>query len=343
MFDEMSMIGKRSLGQIDFLLRAGTGNNEMFGGLNVIFLGDHGQLPPVSDERGYSWDTCKHKKSSPHCCCKNIPPKCAAIHRGDQKAGAKFWHVRGLEVYEHITHQGHVFYLTTIQRCSGKDMLSSEFRDVQMAARGGYLTKEHHSWLYKNCSIHAAKQRGEWGEFQTATKLVATRAMRDKINAADLESLVSSGKPSIVVPAIDNDTRWLQLGEDKKRLHDVLHLAIGQRVMINWNLTVKHGLVNGTRGLVADVLVNAKGLPVAVILMVKKSGVGTNGYSGPEWPHDTAYGAPPDGHCFVAIGTKDETHMFGDFYATRTQFPLMVAAALTVLTQSRLRMHHSTI
>ena len=72
-FDEMSMIGKRSLGQIDFLLRAGTGNDEMFGGLNVIFLGDHGQLPPVSDERGYTWDTCKHKKSSPHCRCKNTP------------------------------------------------------------------------------------------------------------------------------------------------------------------------------------------------------------------------------------------------------------------------------
>ena len=37
--DEMSMVGRRSLGQVDFLLQCARGNKELFGGLNVILVG----------------------------------------------------------------------------------------------------------------------------------------------------------------------------------------------------------------------------------------------------------------------------------------------------------------
>ena len=329
LFDEMSMVGKRSLGHIDALLRAGTGSDVMFGGLNVIFLGDHGQLPPVKDERGYSWDTCKHMKDGVGCRCRPNQPKCGATHKGDKKTDAKYWHLKGLDAYEHITQNGHVFYLTTIQRCSGTDLVCEQFRQVQMAARGGTLTEDDHTWLFNHCSIKAAQARGELAEFDTATRLVSTRAMRDRINAEDFSNLATA-QASIIVKAIDSDIQWLQLPEIHKRLHDTLHLAIGQRVMINWNLTVKHGLVNGTRGNVADVLVNSKGIAVAVILIVKQHGNGTNGYSGPQWPHSTAYGSPPSGHCFVAIGRQDEHCNIGGVLAVCSQFPLMEAAALTV-------------
>lgn len=48
--DEMSMIGRRSLGYIDELMRQATGNaNEKFGGLNIILVGDHGS--PTSGKR----------------------------------------------------------------------------------------------------------------------------------------------------------------------------------------------------------------------------------------------------------------------------------------------------
>ena len=338
--DEMSMIGKTSLGHIEKMMRHATGKEEMFGGLNVILLGDHGQLPPVSDGRCYSWDSCKHKKNSPHCRCTDNT--CGAVHRGDWKDTCTHWHRKGLEAYEHITNSGHVFYLTTIQRCSGSDDLSQEFREVQMAARGGTLTQKEHDWLYQHCSIKAHQTRGTLGEFESATRLVATRKLRDQVNAADMEQLIRNGAPSIVVKAMDSDTQWLTLKEDEKRLHDELALAIGQNVMVNWNLTVKHGLVNGTRGVVAEVLVNAKNIPVAVILAVKKGGDGHPGYSGPEWPHETTYGPAPAGHCFVAIGMKTEEHSFGGKPQTRTQFPLMEAAALTIhkaqgLTLARVR------
>ena len=48
--DEMSMVGRRALGHISHLLALGTGqHNQPFGGISVILVGDHGQLPPVKD------------------------------------------------------------------------------------------------------------------------------------------------------------------------------------------------------------------------------------------------------------------------------------------------------
>ena len=37
--DEMSMVGRRSLGQVDFLLQLARGSKDRFGGLNVILVG----------------------------------------------------------------------------------------------------------------------------------------------------------------------------------------------------------------------------------------------------------------------------------------------------------------
>ena len=41
--DEMSMVGRRALGQIDEMLRQATGCESDFGGLSVILVGDHGR------------------------------------------------------------------------------------------------------------------------------------------------------------------------------------------------------------------------------------------------------------------------------------------------------------
>ncbi|XP_057335407.1 uncharacterized protein LOC130674157 [Microplitis mediator] len=51
--DEVSMIGRNRLNQIDTRLQQITGNNSPFGGLSVIFVGDLRQLPPVMDKPIY--------------------------------------------------------------------------------------------------------------------------------------------------------------------------------------------------------------------------------------------------------------------------------------------------
>jgi hypothetical protein len=43
--DEMSMVGRRSLGQVDALLQKACGNKELFGGLNIILVGEYARAP----------------------------------------------------------------------------------------------------------------------------------------------------------------------------------------------------------------------------------------------------------------------------------------------------------
>ena len=45
--DERSMVGRVMLGRVDARLQEGMGKPLLYGGVNVIFLGDDHQLPPV--------------------------------------------------------------------------------------------------------------------------------------------------------------------------------------------------------------------------------------------------------------------------------------------------------
>ena len=331
-FDEMSMMGKRQLGQIDHMMRHGTGNlDQPFGGLNVIFFGDHGQLPPVKDERCFSWAKCKYERSSPDCKCHN--QSCPAYHAGDWKVGVQHWHREGLKAYEHVSKQGNVFYLKTIERCKGEGGRHEQFRDVQLALRDGESNEGHHAWLWKHCSKAAIESRGEIDSFANATRLVCTKKMRDQVNAEAAEAMIEGGAPSLVVHATDTDARIGQHGEgneDSVRFLTELTLCVGMEVMVNKNLCVKHGLVNGTRGTVHDIIVNKNGMPVAVMLAVKQRSSTSGGYSGPVWEHGSGGGPVPEGCCLVAIPQDTEKVFLDGAEHTRTQFPLMPASALTV-------------
>lgn len=48
--DEISMIGTKVFELLDFILRKGTGLDEPFGGMQVLFTGDFLQLPPINDD-----------------------------------------------------------------------------------------------------------------------------------------------------------------------------------------------------------------------------------------------------------------------------------------------------
>jgi len=53
--DEISMLNGRTLDFLDFLCRRLRRSDEAFGGIQVIFVGDHCQLPPVSKNGHYDW------------------------------------------------------------------------------------------------------------------------------------------------------------------------------------------------------------------------------------------------------------------------------------------------
>lgn len=49
--DEISMVGPDYVDQIDYILQECTGNVEPFGGIQMLFVGDPEQLPPVYTAR----------------------------------------------------------------------------------------------------------------------------------------------------------------------------------------------------------------------------------------------------------------------------------------------------
>jgi hypothetical protein len=53
--DEISMLPGRALDYLDFHCRRIRGNDEPFGGIQVVVVGDYLQLPPVAKDRRYDW------------------------------------------------------------------------------------------------------------------------------------------------------------------------------------------------------------------------------------------------------------------------------------------------
>ena len=282
----------------------------------------------MKDERSFSWAKCKYERSSPDCKCHN--QSCSAYHAGDWKVGVQHWHREGLKAYEHVCKQGNVFYLKTIERCKGEGGRHEQFRDVQLALRGGESTEEHHTWLWQHCSKAAIESRGDIDSFANATRLVCTKKMRDQVNAEAAEVMIEGGAPSLVVQATDTDARIGEVNNDAVRFLTELTLCVGMEVMVNKNLCVKHGLVNGTRGTVHDIIVNKNAMPVAVLMAVKQRTSTSGGYSGPAWEHGSGGGPVPEGCCLVAIPQHTEKVILHSAEHTRTQFPLMPASALTV-------------
>lgn len=62
--DEISMIGSKLLELIDYILRKANDIDEPFGAMNVLFIGDFLQLPPVNDKFAFESDVWKEARMS---------------------------------------------------------------------------------------------------------------------------------------------------------------------------------------------------------------------------------------------------------------------------------------
>jgi hypothetical protein len=105
--------------------------------------------------------------------------------------------------------------------------------------------------------------------------------MRDEINGQELRYQIEQNKADAIriKPQLSTGARADMFGET---LGQMLHLCIGARVMVTHNLCVALGLVNGTRGIVHDIIVRGPDqVPTAVLLKVQRRTATQDGYSGP--------------------------------------------------------------
>lgn len=102
--------------------------------------------------------------------------------------------------------------------------------------------------------------------------LVTTRRKRDEKNMAATTALLDRGQPGRVIHAVHSPTNSpaATADDDDIGLAKTIVLARGSRVMVSWNISVPHGVVNGTVGIVVDILVK-DGLETAILVAVKKT------------------------------------------------------------------------
>ena len=227
--DEMSMVGRKTLGQVDRHLRQAFPHHaqEVFGGCSCLLFGDFGQLPPVMDLPLYTTDS--------------------RSELSDQ----------GRAAYQNFQQADHVM------RQSGQDPQQVQFRDILLRLRDAKVTVSDWNCLVTQTPTHVR----HLSPFATALHLIPTVEAVVEHNVAQLHAsgqpiatikAVHTGANASKAPA-----------DDAGGLEAVICLARSARVLLTSNLWVDVGLVNGAMGTIQAICCHTGGppdLPIAVMV-----------------------------------------------------------------------------
>jgi ATP-dependent DNA helicase PIF1 len=237
--DEKSMVGRRMLALIDMRLRQAfpEHKNQPFGNCSIIIVGDFGQLPPVLDEPMYSQTS-----------------------RRDQLSND------GIFAYKQFRE---VYKLDIVQRQSGDSEEQRNFRDILLRMRDGESTADDWKVLATRFIDSPIILSQEKEQFSDATYLFPRKA---DVNEFNIDKLKSLNCPIARIDAIHtggNEARRAD-SDIAKGLEARLLLARGARVMLRSNLWTEAGLVNGSMGIVQEIVFEENqgppSLPIAVLI-----------------------------------------------------------------------------
>ncbi|KAM4055604.1 PIF1-like helicase [Hirsutella rhossiliensis] len=223
-----------------------------------------------------------------------------------------------------LERRGHVAYrlfdrtifLTTVQRQAGDDQ--ARFRQALQELREVKLSIP--SWNLLSSRVQARLTQSEVDSFKAALRVYSTRA---RVNEYNYEHMVHLNAPAIQVEAKNQGKGAGRAPSDNAgNLSNKFPIAKGARVMLTTNLWQPAGLVNGAQGTVYDIAWNAGAEPLedppAVIM------VDFDSYDGPP------YLTTNEGRKISPILPVRRDFLVGNETCARTQFPLMVAFAITV-------------
>ena len=230
--DEMSMVGRKTFGQVDRRLRQAFPHHsqEVFGGCSCLLFGDFGQLPPVMDLPLYTTDS--------------------RSELSDQ----------GRAAYQ--TFQQAVV-LDQVMRKAGQDPEQVQFRDILLRLRDAKVTVADWNHLMTRTPTRVQ----DVSPFATALHLIPTVEAVVEYNVAQLQA---SGQPIATIKAVHTGPNAAKApADDAGGLEAVICLAMSARVMLTSNLWVDVGLVNGAMGAVQAICYRTGGppdLPIAVMV-----------------------------------------------------------------------------
>ena len=323
--DEVSMIGAKFLSQISARLQQAKGAHgnsalEPFGGVNVIFTGDFGQLRPVSAKSLYDNGLVSHPSLKTG----------QTIEGVNGLKGAYLWRLVNT-----------VVKLTQNQRQRNDPTyadLLSRVRLGQCDARMDDISRTGDVDVLFKRIAHRVLQRNpeELRQFADAPVIVGSKVLRDAINTRRASHHAAAMNETChLYHARDKINRAPVHPRLREPLWDVpstksedslgrIPLFRGMKVMIQENLAFSHGLVNGAEGTVEEVLwEEVDGCRYATVAYVRVPG---SGMTCPEKGSDIVPIFPEVVKFEVKVvsnGAFDAKHV------SRYQLPLLPAYAYT--------------
>jgi ATP-dependent DNA helicase PIF1 len=222
--DEISMLSAELLEKISDYLSILRNCPKPFGGLQVFFIGDFCQLPPVSQNgestfcfKSRVWEQLKLKE---------IHLTESVRHQTDKIFQKVLDEVR----WGRCSQETHDLILSF---GSGIDSSSSSHDDVDKK------TKDK-------------KKKGKEKNKLKPTRLYPTNVDVDRINDRELNALIDAGVEARSYSTVyhhTNSKRWA----DSSKIAEIVTLCVGAQVVVTWNLNQALGVVNGTRGVVTSI------------------------------------------------------------------------------------------
>jgi len=316
--DEFSMLSQKMLSTIDLRCREARpeGANLPFGGMLVLLCGDPAQLPPVGGS--CLWHTATGRE-----------------HLGNELLAG-----RGL--YYNFKW---VIKLVGSNRLI-EDELKPYFQALLEAVRNGTVSLEQfeqlNQYTQENGIVQRIMQEEECNR-QTATEIFRQRFesnlatffynTNEEILKHNLKQLRHTGHPICKVKAFHNVNAAAAGSEEQaRRLPTLSYFSVNSKVLLTWNLNVTLKLVNGSTGIIKDIIFAPNtsavtDLPIAIIVEFAQ-------YSGRRFFEDRITnletGETQDRSKWVPISVSTaEWYTSNNVTLQRTMFPLSLAWAWT--------------
>jgi DNA replication protein DnaC len=235
--DEVSMIGCKLLLEIHEALCEAKENSDLFGGINVIFVGDFAQLPPVGDTKLYS----------------HIQKERVGTPKGQKDVfGKLLW----LSVDK-------VVILDELVRQNTRD--DSQFTELLTRLATGSCTDADYEFLnskiLKNCRTDFSDPL-----WQQAPTIVSNNDVKDALNTECAKSFAARTNQALHLyyatdsrkgkrirdPDLQKKLWSYHSGKTEQRT-GILPLCKGMPVMITQNYDVQNGIVNGRVGILEKI------------------------------------------------------------------------------------------
>ena len=271
--DEVSMIGASFMSMLNARLQRAKGTNEAFhdspfGGINIVFTGDFGQLRPVREAALYS-----HKLV-------NDPD--LAQCRNKTAVGA----LMGVYLWRLVST---VVLLKQNQRQSGDQAYASLLARVRAGDCQRQLTScpDHETLQSRYLDRLTANDPETLQRFRNAPIIVGRKRVRDLLNLRLLDHHARSIQANVhlyhakdrmlghPVTPTERDILWKLSSSTTHDSLGRLPLFPGMKVMVQENLAFTHRVVNGSEGTVRDIVYEeVAGFRFAVVVYVHIPGSG---------------------------------------------------------------------